>query len=129
MADEPDDELTDRPGGQAGWTLPLMGLERCQGLGHELDSTFSYRNGLLVGYCCRCEARVEIPWFRGGTVAVLAAAMAAEASDLQQPAASVLTDLDQVEGLLREDLRHVEQALGLVSRARKQVEQRRSRLA
>jgi hypothetical protein len=117
-SDGPDEELTVRPGSQAGWTLPLMGVERCQGLGHELDSMFSYLNGLLVGYCIRCEARVEVPWFRGGTAAVLGAVMARQALNLQRPAASVLEDLEQVEGLLSEDLAQVAQVLALVRNAR-----------
>lgn len=98
--------------------MPLTGLDRCNFQGHELDSAFSYRNGLLVGYCTRCEARVEIPWFRGGTVSVLAAAMARQALVMQRPAASVLDDLGHVEGLLRDDLTHVEEALALVRQAR-----------
>lgn len=124
---EPDaTELNVRPGTQAGWTIPLMGTERCEGLGHELDSTFSYRNGLLVGYCCRCEARVEIPWFKGGTVSVLASEMASQAVTLAEPSASVLDDLRQVEGLLNDDLADVERVLAQVRRAREHVTARRT---
>lgn len=123
-----DDGLSVRPGTQAGWTLPLTGVDRCLGLGHELSEAFSYRNGLLVGYCVRCEARVEIPWFRGGTMAVLAEAMATEAVALDQPQRSVLDDLAQVEGLLVEDLAVVGQVLALVRQAHEHVTRRRSEL-
>lgn len=124
-ADEPD-ELSVRPGSQAGWTLPLAGAERCEGLGHELDSMFSYLNGLLVGYCVRCDARVEVPWFYGGTAAVLGAVMANQAMGILNPKPSVLADLDQIEGLLSDDLARVAQVLALVRNARTRVIRRRA---
>lgn len=103
-----------------------MGIERCQGLGHELDSMFSYLNGLLVGYCVRCDARVEVPWFYGGTAAVLGAVMANQAMGILNPKPSVLEDLDQIEGLLSDDLARVAQVLALVRNARTRVIRRRA---
>lgn len=118
-------ELTVRPGNQAGWSLPLTGLDRCRGQGHELESVFGYSSGLLIGYCLRCDARVEIPWFRGGTAAALARAMTTEALKLNRPAASVVEDLDQVLGLLREDAAAVETAKNLVQNVTLLVKARR----
>lgn len=105
----------------------MSGRERCDSLGHELQPVFSYLNGLLVGYCTRCEARVEIPWFRGGTMAVLGTTMAAEALRIVRPEASVVEDLTQIAGLLEEDLDQVREVLALVHRAQKIVDLRRSR--
>src|SRR3982751_5678924 len=101
---EPEENLSVRPGTQAGWTTPLFGAERCASYGHELENRCEYLNGLIVGYCCRCSDRVEIPWFRGGTMAALATAMIEEAERFTRPATSVLTDLEQVAGLLTEDI-------------------------
>lgn len=119
-------ELKVRPGSQAGWTLPLMGEDRCKGFGHELGETIEYSNGLLVGYCSRCPARVEIPWFRGGTMVALARAMVVEALQMPRPALSVLEDLDHVEGLLRDDIAELKQVLGQVRQTHRLVELRRS---
>lgn len=100
----PDEHLTVRPGSQAGWTVPLSGEVRCATYGHELEHRCEHANGLIVGYCCRCSARVEIPWFRGGTMAALGAHMAEEADGLARPAPEVLMDLEHVVGLLGEDI-------------------------
>lgn len=103
---EPHDEqhLSVRPGTQAGWTTPLYGEARCNTYGHELENRAEYSNGLIVGYCGRCSARVEIPWFRGGTMAPLARYMLEEAVRLTDPAPSVLDDLEQIANLLSEDI-------------------------
>jgi hypothetical protein len=105
MAESDDrQELSIRAGNQAGWTLPLFGEERCVNYGHELENRAEYTNGLIVGYCIRCSARVEIPWFRGGTISALAKAMTEEARGFTQPAQSVMTDLNHVINLVNEDL-------------------------
>lgn len=116
---EPHDEqhLSVRPGSQAGWTTPLYGEERCATYGHELESRAEYLNGLIVGYCGRCSARVEIPWFRGGTVAPLARYMLHEALSLTRPAPTVLEDLEQIASLLTEDIAELNEARRLVRRA------------
>ena len=104
------DELSVRPGTQAGWTTHLFGDERCAIYGHELENRANYLNGLIVGYCGRCSARVEIPWFRGGTMVALARYMIEEAVTFENPAPSVLTDLEQVAGLLSEDISELNEA-------------------
>lgn len=119
---EPHEEkLSVQPGTQAGWTTPLYGEARCLTYGHELENRCEYSNGLIVGYCCRCSARVEIPWFRGGTMAALAAYMVAETSHLQRPHASVLADLEQVAGLLGEDISRLNAVRRDVRRAQRDV--------
>jgi hypothetical protein len=119
--DDHDEQLSVRPGNQAGWTTPLFGENRCHAYGHELEQRCEYLNGLIVGYCCRCSARVEIPWFRGGTTAALGAAMAAEATRLQRPAPSVLADLEQVAGLLTEDIARLNAVRRDVRRAQRDI--------
>ncbi len=119
--EDPDEQLSMRPGNQAGWTTPLFGEARCLAYGHELENRCEYLNGLVVGYCCRCSARVEIPWFRGGTMAALGAAMAAEATRLQRPAPSVLADLEQIAGLLTEDIAKLNAVRRDVRRAQRDI--------
>jgi hypothetical protein len=121
---EPDEptELRDRPGNQSGWTLPLEGEMRCRTLGHELGDVIHYANGMLVGYCVRCPERVEMPWFRGGTAVALARVMVEQALAMKQPAASVLRDLAQVEGLLRDDVESLRAALRQVRMAYRLVD-------
>lgn len=123
---EPDDpqEMSVRPGSQAGWTLPLYGDQRCFNYGHELDCLGEYTNGLFVGYCTRCSARVEMPWFRGGTIAALAEYMAAEAETLMRPSASVIADLEQVVGLLEDDLRMLKETRARLMRVQRAVVKR-----
>lgn len=104
MTEPHDEDLSARPGTQAGWVVPLEGEFRCSTYGHELDARCDYSNGLIVGYCVRCSDRVEIPWFRGGTIAALARYMVTDAARLTRPKPSVLTDLEQVAGLLTEDI-------------------------
>lgn len=108
---ESDDEqhLSVRPGTQSGWTTPLYGEARCATYGHELENRAEYSNGLVVGYCVRCSARVEIPWFQGGTMAALARYMTREALSLDRPAPSVLDDLEQIASLLTEDISELNQ--------------------
>jgi hypothetical protein len=116
---EPHDEqeLSVRPGTQAGWTMPLFGEARCAAYGHELENRAEYTNGLIVGYCGRCDARVEIPWFRGGTMAPLARHMLHEALSLTKPAPSVLADLEQIASLLTEDIAELNEVRRIVRRA------------
>jgi hypothetical protein len=123
---EPDDreELSVRPGTQAGWTAPLEGEARCHAFGHELDNRAEYLNGLIVGYCARCSARVEIPWFRGGTVHALAIYMVEEAAGMARPAPSVLTDLEQVAGLLSEDISALSEARRMVRNTQREMVKR-----
>lgn len=101
---DPDQELTFRPGNQAGWTLPLEGDARCSQFGHEISALLEMTNGLLVGYCERCDDRFEMPWLIGGTVTTLARSMANEALTFTSPSPSVLQDLGHVAGLLKTDL-------------------------
>lgn len=111
MSDSDDEQhLSVRPGSQSGWTTPLYGEARCATYGHELENRAEYSNGLIVGYCLRCSARVEIPWFRGGTMAPLARHMTQEALGLTHPAPSVLEDLEQIAGLLAEDIAELNEA-------------------
>ncbi len=120
--DDPDNqELSVRPGNQAGWTVPLDGEQRCQHFGHELQHRCEYSNGLIVGYCCRCPARVEIPWFRGGTMAALGQYMIDEAEHFTRPAPSVLADLDQVAGLLGEDILRLQEVRRRVCQLRRWI--------
>lgn len=116
---EPHDEqeLRVRPGTQAGWTTPLYGEARCATYGHELEHRAEYSNGLIVGYCCRCSARVEIPWFRGGTMTALARSMVQEAMELDRPGPSVLADLEQIATLLTEDIAELNAIRRTVRRA------------
>lgn len=120
---DPDDrdELSVRPGNQAGWTTPLYGEIRCHTFGHELDNRAEYLNGLIVGYCARCSARVEIPWFRGGTMQALATYMIEEAARMERPAPSVVADLEQVAGLLSEDITALTDVRRLVRKAQRQA--------
>lgn len=124
--DKPDParELSVRPGTQAGWTLPLQGAQRCVGFGHELGPLIEYGNGLLVGYCVRCETRVEIPWFQGGTICALAKTMAEEALQIEAPAVTVLEDLDQILGLLDDDIDQLTTTARLVRATRALVARR-----
>lgn len=105
MSESHDEQhLNVRPGTQSGWTIPLYGEARCATYGHELENRAEYGNGLIVGYCGRCSARVEIPWFRGGTMAPLTRHMVSEALGLERPAPSVLADLEHIASLLSEDI-------------------------
>jgi hypothetical protein len=115
---EPPDEqhLSVRPGTQSGWVTPLYGEMRCATYGHELENRAEYSNGLIVGYCSRCSARVEIPWFRGGTMAPLARHMLQEALSLSRPAPSVLDDLEQIASLLTEDISELNEARRAIRR-------------
>lgn len=115
------EELTVRPGTQAGWTTQLYGEFRCGTYGHELEHRVEYLNGLIVGYCCRCSARVEIPWFRGGSMAPLARYMIEEALGLEHPAPSVLADLEHVASLLTEDIAELNEARRLVRRTQHEL--------
>ena len=104
------EELTVRAGEQAGWTVNLQGEDRCRSLGHEADNVLHVQHGMLVAYCCRCSARFEMPWFRGGSAAALATVMANEALTLRKPAQSVFDDLCQIDGLLRDDAAEIIEA-------------------
>lgn len=101
--------------------MPIFGEARCHTYGHELENRCEYSNGLIVGYCCRCSARVEIPWFQGGTMAALAAYMVAEACHLERPGPSVLADLEQIAGLLSEDISRLNAVRRDVRRAQRDV--------
>lgn len=117
MSESHDEQhLSVRPGSQAGWTMPLYGEARCAAYGHELEHRVDYDNGLIVGYCNRCSARVEIPWFRGGSMAALARFMVQEAMGFERPAPSVLEDLEQVASLLGEDISELNEARRLIRR-------------
>lgn len=117
MTDPHDEQhLSVRPGTQSGWTTPLYGEVRCATYGHELENRAEYENGLVIGYCSRCSARVEIPWFQGGTMAALARYMTREALSFERPAPSVLDDLEQVASLLSEDIASLNEARRLVRR-------------
>jgi hypothetical protein len=120
---EPNDEqeLSVRPGTQAGWTTPLYGEVRCNTYGHELENRAEYLNGLIIGYCGRCSARVEIPWFRGGTMSALARHMTQEALTLERPAPSVLVDLEQIATLLSEDISELNSVRRLLRRAQRDI--------
>jgi hypothetical protein len=120
---EPDD-LSVRPGEQSGWTMPLYGDDRCKNYGHELDFRCEYANGMLVGYCTRCSARIEMPWFRGGTISALARFMTDEASEMENPSTTVLTDLDQLLGLVDEDIAELTERRGQVLLAQAIVNRR-----
>lgn len=114
-------DLGVRPGTQAGWTVPLEGDFRCSTYGHELESRCDYSNGLIIGYCCHCDARVEIPWFRGGTAAPLARYMAIDAGHLTHPNPAVIADLEQVAGLLGDDIAELNEARRQVRQAQLEV--------
>jgi hypothetical protein len=123
---ESDDEqhLSVRPGTQSGWTMPLYGEARCAAYGHELENRAEYSNGLIIGYCGRCSARVEIPWFRGGTMAPLARFMIQEALGLDRPAPSVLDDLEHLAGLVAEDIAELNQIRRHLRRVQHELIQR-----
>jgi hypothetical protein len=120
---EPHDEqhLSVRPGTQAGWITPLFGEARCTTYGHELENRVEYLNGMIIGYCSRCSARVEITWFRGGTMAPLARYMIQESLRLSHPSPTVLDDLEQVAGLLSEDIAELNDARRRVRRAQHDI--------
>lgn len=118
------EQLTLRPGNQAGWDIHIEGAARCHCLGHEVESMLYMPNGLLIAYCVRCSERFEAPWFRGGTAVTLAEAMSVEAMKLQRPSSQVITDLQQVQGLLTEDLSAVQSALRTVQVALGHVKDR-----
>lgn len=115
------DELSVRPGTQAGWTIALFGEARCELLGHELGDLCELSNGLLTGYCVRCPARVEIPWFKGGTSVALGRAMVAEAATFDHPHPSVVEDLDQIADLLGADILALREVLSEVRRVQHTV--------
>lgn len=105
------EELNLRPGTQSGWDESLQGEQRCHAYGHELDNVLEMPNGLLVAYCVRCPERFEATWFRGGTAVPLAEEMVKEVMAMQAPSPNVVTDLQQVMGLLNEDRSAIDAAL------------------
>lgn len=118
---EPEEHLSVQPGTQAGWTTPLYGEARCAMYGHELENRCEYLNGLIVGYCSRCDARVEIPWFTGGTMTALATFMADEAERMARPAPKVLADLEHVAELLAADVTELNAVRRRIRRAQHAV--------
>lgn len=109
----PDDpqELTATPRDPVGWHLPAA--LRCIA-SHEVEPACTYRSGVLVGYCKRCDARVELPWLRGGTAAMLADTLATEAMAMALPAPSVVIHLDDVLAMLRADAAEIAAAIDRV---------------
>jgi hypothetical protein len=118
---EKGESFSSTPATRTGWTVEVFGWKRCVLLGHELGDLCHYTHGFIVGYCVRCETRVEIPWFRGGTMAALASHMADEAAEMTNPAPSVVEDLDQIIGLVANDIQMLQQAHQRVLDARQAI--------
>jgi hypothetical protein len=118
--------LTIRPGTHNGWAAMdnVTGDLRCRTIGHEIEDLLHMAHGVLVGYCVRCSARFEAPWVRGGTAVPLAQSMVEEALGLDEPAASVLTDLEQISALLEDDAEALITTLNAVTAAMKVVREK-----
>jgi hypothetical protein len=110
---DPDRQLATHPAEPAGWQIPVP----CS-VSHELGPVIVYQSGLLVAHCKRCAARCELPWFRGGSAATLARAVATEALNLPNPAGRVVDELEDLALMLEEDRDAVDQALDLIRTVR-----------
>lgn len=71
-----------------------------------------YPDGMIVGYCETCSARVSMPWLRGGTSVKRAELVAGGIlQSSAAPAHKQVVELQQVLSDLREDEKAVKAAI------------------